>query len=1369
MPELYMMFELRKALSVYILAGLLLASTVSCYESQWRPCVELKGDLRLPCKCSITPRTQRTALDMNCDNAVLTAEHRGSLGLYIRSFSHRNGGHVKLPESLLLSVPNIRKLDLSANSMYKLSSKVLASLNHLIELRLANNFLGDSLNPIFSGNEFHEAHTLKLLDLRGNRLRSLEEGIFKGCWSLEELLMDRNEFSEVPAASLKGPKSLRLLSLSGNKIVSLTRAALSTLGETLLHLDLSNNELSHMEDEALSGLDHLLFLNISHNDLNRFNSDVFKGANSLLQLDLSANLLQDFPTYALRHLVDLKFLNISNNLITEIEQSHLSGLGELQVLDLSRNNIGRLGINAFSNLGALTRLDLSLNALRTIEESAFEGLSKLRWLSLQDNNILLVPGSALTRLPSLTYLHLEFNRIAALSTELVRSAAATMAKLVLTRNLIREIPSGLFLNFDLLNDIQLSGNMLTSITRDTFMGLEDSLLSLDVSYNRLSSIVDLSLRQLVSLNLAGNQLKKISPESFKYLPRLQYLNLSSNPLYGGFPPVFPSTLISLDISHTSLRILPTILFLNLESLERIYMGGNHLEEIDEGTFQHLTNLTSIDLSGNFIEYIENGAFVGLINLYELNLSGNKLTSFVGEHFNTGTGLEILDLSNNMIDRLSPTAFVIHPRLREINLSGNQFVRFPSDFLKPLQFLEQLDLSHNYLKSINEFAYSQISRLRILNLAENQIESVDDLSFHNSTQLQFLDLSNNALSVLSERSMEGLLRLQLLNLKSNKISTLPEMIFDQSRIREVEKIDLSSNSLNGVPAYSLQKQSSSLISLNLARNKIVEVDTQGIVSNLKELDLSQNPLSEKSIQSVLSETRILRTLNLAKTGIKYISRLEMPFLKSLNVSINEIMDIRPSSLERVSMLEDLDVSRNKLMDLTNLISGLKSLSSFKSLDISGNQLKTINESSLEGLVSLRSLKMSDLLNCTRIERSAFKSLSKLRLLHAYDYPKLGYFDVQGILKGMDNLESVDVEIKDSSIGNEQLSVHSHPRLRQLTLRGERLRSISSSSLVGVRAPKLSLGLKNTSIDAIPAGMFFPIPRSTNVELDVAGSKFKSLPVQLLAALDERSGAISLNGLDSNPISCGCEVKHLWRWLKVTSRGPPEVICRSPDYLSGQLLANLTEEYLSCDRIPTRETTRSHSTFASTPRSTTLFVSSSSEPEIIWTVAPTTQNNRNKYNDHSSPVGSISGTDDTLIIGIVGGVVAFIAIIVIVICICRLRWSNLQANEAQMAAVTSSIHDASMMRPASAYSGKINHDIYVGSYNGSTLDRGNAMMAPSHPATPIQMMPYVHPMHLVHSLTPPPQGAPPPTQPIYGYFENSSLPVYVTCPSENKFDR
>lgn len=327
------------------------------------------------------------------------------------------------------------------------------------------------------------------------------------------------------------------------------------------------------------------------------------------------------------------------------------------------------------------------------------------------------------RLPSLAHLHLQFNRIAALSIELIHATSTNLVTLGLSHNLVREIQPRLFYDFERLTNIELSDNMISVISQNTFAGLENTLLNLDLSYNRLTTIAELPLRNLFSLNLAGNQLKRLSPETFKYLHRLKYLNLSSNPLYGGFPPVFPSSLTNLDISNTELKILPTVLLLNLESLEKIFISGNQLQEINEDTFQNLFNLTTIDLSYNAIERIDISAFVNLINLYSLNLSGNKLTSFIGEYFNTGTGLEILDLSNNHISYLSPTAFVIHPRLTRLDLSNNQFVQFPSDFIKSLQFLTWLDLSENMLHHVNEFAFSQMGRLRDLDLSNNRIESV----------------------------------------------------------------------------------------------------------------------------------------------------------------------------------------------------------------------------------------------------------------------------------------------------------------------------------------------------------------------------------------------------------------------------------------------------------------------------------------------------------------------------------------------------------------------------------------------------------------------------------------------------------------------
>lgn len=156
---------------------------------------------------------------MDCDRVIFTRDTVNVLrGQPVVSISQRHCGHQTLPEDIVNSGLNLRKLDLSGNSIYRLMDRLLQVQSQLRELRLADNLLGDSLNPIFSSNEFHGMSDLEILDLSRNGLRSIEEGILKGCDGLEELYLDGNNLTAVPAASLKGPRAIRVLSLAGNNI-----------------------------------------------------------------------------------------------------------------------------------------------------------------------------------------------------------------------------------------------------------------------------------------------------------------------------------------------------------------------------------------------------------------------------------------------------------------------------------------------------------------------------------------------------------------------------------------------------------------------------------------------------------------------------------------------------------------------------------------------------------------------------------------------------------------------------------------------------------------------------------------------------------------------------------------------------------------------------------------------------------------------------------------------------------------------------------------------------------------------------------------------------------------------------------------------
>lgn len=85
----------------------------------------------------------------------------------------------------------MKRLDFSGNSVRRLTEWLVSGVQGtLTELILADNLLGDNLNPIFSTSEFHGLSHLSLLDLSGNSIRGIEEGILKGCEKLHVSMKD---------------------------------------------------------------------------------------------------------------------------------------------------------------------------------------------------------------------------------------------------------------------------------------------------------------------------------------------------------------------------------------------------------------------------------------------------------------------------------------------------------------------------------------------------------------------------------------------------------------------------------------------------------------------------------------------------------------------------------------------------------------------------------------------------------------------------------------------------------------------------------------------------------------------------------------------------------------------------------------------------------------------------------------------------------------------------------------------------------------------------------------------------------------------------------------------------------------------------
>lgn len=895
----------------------------------------------------------------------------------------------------------------------------------------------------------------------------------------------------------------------------------------------------------------------------------------------------------------------------------------------------------------------------------------MQTLILRDNNILLIPGSALGRLPRLTNLYLDYNRVAALSSDIFGSINPEEIKYMsLARNVIRELPAGSFQVFTNLIYLDLSGNSLATITSDTFMGLESSLRDLRLSQNKITGIgnIPLELNELKLLDLSDNNIVDIPRNAFTGVKNLIYLNISNNHHLAPIPQtiIHPLTKLRiLDMSQTGMKVLPNELFANCPDLEVITLRRNTIHEIPDNSFMNLRNISTIDLSYNNITTIKLSAFVNLMSIKKLLLKGNQLSAFKGEFFNTGTSLEELDISDNQLSYLFPSSFRIHPRLRRLDVSNNKFSFFASELVVSLQYLEYINLSHNQLKSVDELDFARLPRLRTLFISSNELESLSEMSFHNSSQLQEIDLSSNRLDRIGERTFEGLIRLKSLNLAMNKLSEIAETTFERSKLKSLEHLNLAMNKFEIAPLKALQKQRNNLISVNLSHNKLQQFPIDAsVMVNIKSLDLSFNALSEDTLVTILSEPKMVKELNLAGTGLRQLVDLETPFLKVLNLSHNSITDIKESVFKRATLLETLDLNSNLLSETKYLAKLWPELNSLRHLDLSNNSFDIIAQGDFDHLNMLRTLSISNLNQCSRIERNAFKNLPNLAELKAYNFPKLGYLDIQGIIEVLPTLELLDIEVKDAIVGSDQIQLATHPRLSYIGLRGNRLRTISSGILAGLKSKYISIRLIGTSLSSLPPAFLLPVPRSSNLDLDISNSALTVLSPQLLSAVEDRRGSFKLHGLNSNPIHCDCNARALRRWLPGSNMSALK--CTSPETLEGKLLIEVGDDELVCDSK--KATTAAAATPPSTPKTTRkkLPKSTTSEPEIIWSLPPTQTPIKIKT---KAPLMNQypASNDDTLIIGIVGGVVAFIVILIIIFCIVRLRISNSEYRSARQNAL------------------------------------------------------------------------------------------------------
>lgn len=314
-------------------------------------------------------------------NALSFVSFNKSQNLQVLDLSHNN--LTELPP--LTNLGALRVLNVSWNEINSLNW--LTGLNNLVHLDLSHNIL-----LTLGERALAAVSSLQQLSLSSNHLNSLEARSLDGLSKLQRLDLSGNELAEIAPGSFAPLVGLAELSLADNRLPAPLQSEFMVLvgsGHRLRTVDASRAGLQHVpaaltrsvRSLALSGN---LVTGIRCGDLDSY---------PLLQrLDLSENYISDLEEDALGRLEMLRELFLSGNQLHNIPRSLPSGLTALY---LQRNSITRLKRGDLLGLGGLKELHLRETNLESIEEGAFAPMQSLHTLDLSGNPLVTLESNAL--------------------------------------------------------------------------------------------------------------------------------------------------------------------------------------------------------------------------------------------------------------------------------------------------------------------------------------------------------------------------------------------------------------------------------------------------------------------------------------------------------------------------------------------------------------------------------------------------------------------------------------------------------------------------------------------------------------------------------------------------------------------------------------------------------------------------------------------------------------------------------------------------------------------------------------------------------------------------------------------------------------
>uniref|UniRef100_A0A914HXV5 Chaoptin n=1 Tax=Globodera rostochiensis TaxID=31243 RepID=A0A914HXV5_GLORO len=555
-----------------------------------------------------------------------------------------------------------------------------------------------------------------------------------------------------------------------------------------------------------------------------------------------------------------------------------------------------------------------------------------------------------------------------------------------------------------------------------------------------------------------------------------------------------------------------------------------VKAIGQDTFRSEPNIHFLDLSANAIESVNANAFRGLEGqLFHLDLSGNRFGQVPRWSLTYLRQLQHFSLRDNRIESLHGDTFAeLHLRnLRYLHLDGNKIDLVATGSLASLP-LQVLTLSNNRIAQLPNGSLPK--QLWLLDLKNNFLSEVPFAALDGLNSLRIIDLERNNITELGTHSM-GWLKAELdLRLALNRISRLPEGAFDG--FRRFERLDLSHNQINSISEKAFQAVES-VSELDLGSNALLQIPQNAFLrfaNSLRRLNLEQNKLGElpKALQPLIS----LQQLNLNGNRIRTLDANALARfranLSELSLAKNMLGRIPSEGIQGMVSLRSLDLSDNAIESVGKMAFGSfdglspSGVSSLQRLSLAGNRIRELTNPG--AFIYLSNLIRLDLSHnrIARLTKDVFERLDSLEWL-SLDYNKMLEFP-RNTLSPLNRLKHLSMEANLLQMLPNyafQWLVH----LQWLSLAKNRLSSINAKMFHSTSAIQIRwLNLANNRISRMETAAFQNLP---NLErLYLSHNRLTTLHTQILSSLKNlRQLSLAHNNINTTQESAFANLPHL----------------------------------------------------------------------------------------------------------------------------------------------------------------------------------------------------------------------------------------------------